>query len=62
MTREQMHRATTELVETLPMEPTWDDLMYSVYVRQKIEEGIADGTAERVHTLEEVRSHFAQRP
>jgi hypothetical protein len=61
MTREQMQRATSEIVETLPSEPTWDDLMYGVYVRQKIDEGLADSAAGRVFTPEEVRAHFAQR-
>jgi predicted transcriptional regulator len=61
MTREQMQRATSEMVETLPAEPTWDDLMYSVYVRQKIDEGLADSLAGRVFSLEEVRAHFAPR-
>ena len=35
-----------KLVEQLPEEANWDDLMYQIYVRQKIEAGlqaIADG-------------------
>lgn len=61
MTREQMQHTTRELVDTLPSQPTWDDLMYRVYVRQKIEEGLADSAADRVLTVEEARAHFQVR-
>ena len=30
------------LVEQLPSDASWDDLAYEVYVRQAIEQGIAD--------------------
>jgi len=58
MTKEEMQLATRELVETLPVEPTWEDLMYRVYVRQKIEAGLSDSEADRVISVEEVRAHF----
>ena len=30
------------LVRDLPKDSSWDDLMYRIYVRQKIEAGLAD--------------------
>lgn len=35
------------LVQQLPANATWDDLAYEVYVRQAIEQGIADADAGR---------------
>ncbi len=62
MTREQLRRATCEIVDALPEEATWDDLMYRVYARQRIEEGLADSAADRVFTVEETTAHFRHRP
>lgn len=39
--------AARQLVERLPEEASWDDLMYEIYVRQAIEEGLADAAAGR---------------
>ena len=46
------------LVENLLETASWDDLMYEVYVRQKIEEGIKAADEGRVLTHEEVRKRF----
>lgn len=46
------------LVENLPEDVTWDDLMYQIYVRQAIEAGLADSDAGRVIDVEEVRKQF----
>jgi len=34
--------AAREIIEKLPDEATWDDLMYELYVKQKIEEGLTE--------------------
>ena len=47
------------LVENLPDTASWDDLMYEVYVRQKIEEGIKAADEDRMLTHEEVRKRFS---
>lgn len=39
--------AARQLVDRLPDEASWDDLMYEIYVRQAIEEGLADVAAGR---------------
>lgn len=43
------------LVDQLPDDATWDDLMYEIYVRQAIEAGLEDGRAGRVVPVAEVR-------
>ena len=39
--------AARQLVERLPDGATWDDLMYEIYVRQAIDDGLADVAAGR---------------
>ena len=46
------------LVRTLPAQATWDDVMYQIYVRQKIEAGLADITAGRTHSHASIRKEF----
>ncbi len=46
------------LIETLPEDSTWEDLMHRIYVRQAIEAGLKDSEAGRVVEVEEVRSRF----
>jgi predicted transcriptional regulator len=47
-----------KLVEALPENSTWDDLMHEIYVRQAIEAGLADSQAGRVASVEQVRKKF----
>ena len=49
--RSEAHR----LVDGLPEEATWDDLMHRIYVRQCIDAGINDAEAGRVVDVDEVR-------
>jgi len=46
------------LVEKLPEDSTWDDLMHEIYVRQAIEAGLADSKANRTTDVEQLRSRF----
>ena len=46
------------LVRTLPAKATWDDVMYQIYVRQKIEAGLSDLTANRTHSHASIRKEF----
>ena len=48
-----------KLVRGLPPSSTWDDLMYRIYVRHKIEAGLGDIRAGRVHTHASIRKEFA---
>jgi hypothetical protein len=47
-----------KLLDRLPDESTWDDLMHEVYVRQAIEAGLADSKAGRVVSVAEVRQRY----
>lgn len=50
--------AAARLVRKLPDSASWDDLMYQIYVRQKIEVGLADLKAGRKHSHAAIRKEF----
>lgn len=52
--REEVHK----LAEKLPPDADWDDVMYEVYVRQKIAQGLRDADQGRVVPHEEVKKRF----
>lgn len=56
--RSEAHR----LIESLPDDATWDDVMYRIYVRQCVDAGIDDADAGRVVDVEEVRAKFGLTP
>lgn len=58
MSMQNVKEAAKQLVENLPEDVTWDDLMYQIYVRQNIEAGLADSEAGRVVEVEEIRKRF----
>ena len=47
-----------KVVEGLPDDATWEDVLYAVYVRQAIEEGIAEADAGLGFSTEEVLRHL----
>jgi hypothetical protein len=46
------------LLENLPNDLTWDDLMHEIYVRQSIEAGLTDSEAGKVVEVSGVRKRF----
>lgn len=50
--------AARQLVDRLPEGATWDDLMYEIYVRQAVEEGLADVEAGRTLPADEARAEL----
>ena len=58
MSVQNVKEEARRLVENLPEDVTWDDLMYRIYVRQAIEAGLADSDANRVVEVEVVRKSF----
>ncbi len=46
------------LIEKLPDDATWDDVMHEIYVRQAIEAGLADSEAGRLTGVDDMRSKF----
>ncbi len=47
-----------ELIDKLPEEATWDDIMYEFYVKKKIEIGLRAGEEGRVVSHDEVKKKF----
>ncbi len=50
--------AAYRLVDQLPEDATWDDLMRKAYEQQAIESGLADSEAGRVTEVEAVRRRY----
>ncbi|MCD5406971.1 MAG: hypothetical protein LRZ99_04700 [Desulfotomaculum sp.] len=46
------------ILEKLPENATWDDLMYKIYVRQAIEAGLEDSKAGRTIDIKDIRTKF----
>lgn len=47
-----------EALESLPDDASWDDVMYLLYVRQKVEAGLRDVDEGRTLSVEVVRRRF----
>lgn len=47
-----------QVIERLPDHATWDDLMYELYVRQKISAGLRAADEGRVVSHEDVKKKF----
>ena len=58
MTTSGIKEEARRLIETLPENSTWEDLMHEIYVRQAIEAGLADSKAGRTTAVEQVRASF----
>ena len=54
LNKEEAH----SLVDKLPEDATWDDLMHEIYVRQAIEKGLADSREGRTVDVVEVRRKY----
>lgn len=57
--RRSVKTEAIKLVRGLSESSTWDDLMYRIYVRQKIEAGLSDIRSGRVHSHASIRKEFA---
>lgn len=51
-------QAARQLLDNLPENSTWEDLMHEIYVRQAIEAGLADSEAGQLTSVEDVRKQF----
>lgn len=54
MTKDQAHL----LVDKMPDNSTWDDFIHEIYVREVIEQGLADSKAGRTKDVREVREKY----
>jgi len=50
-----------ELINSLPDSTTWDDIMYEIYVKQKIDKGLDDVKNGKLTPHENVRKMFIQK-
>jgi len=53
--------AARQIIDRLPDQATWDDIMYELYVKQKIVEGLADIEAGRTIPHEQVKAELLGR-
>lgn len=52
--KEQAHK----LIDRMPENATWDDLMHEIYVREVVERGLADSLAGKTKDVKEVRAKY----
>ena len=52
--KDEAHR----IIDRMPPEATWDDLMREIYVRETIKRGLADSNAGRTKDVKEVRAKY----
>ncbi len=50
-----------EIVKKLPEKATWDDIMYEIYVRKKIEAGLHAADQGRTIAHEDVKKRFIKK-
>ena len=54
MEKDEAHK----LVDRMPPNATWDDLMQEIYVREAIEKGLSDSKEGRTTDVREVRAKY----
>lgn len=59
-TKSPVKSAAREAIESLSDDATWDEVIYRMYVRQKIEAGLADAEAGNLISTEEVRRRLGR--
>ncbi len=58
MQTENIKQEAYRMLDKLPDQATWDDLMYQIYVRQTIDAGIKDSDEGRTVDVKDVRKKF----
>ena len=58
MARVMLKEEAYKLIDRMPANATWDDLMHEIYVREAIEKGLADSKAGRTRDVKEVRAKY----
>ena len=58
MSTENIKDEARRLLDRLPEDITWDQLMHEIYVRQSIEAGLADSKAGKTIDVTAVREKF----
>lgn len=47
-----------KMIDNLPENISWDDIMYEIYVRQSIGKGLEDSEENKIHSVAEVRKRY----
>jgi hypothetical protein len=47
-----------KLIDQLPADATWEDLMQQIYVRQAIEQGLSDSEQGKLQSVQEIRKKY----
>ena len=58
---EAIKQRAHELIEALPDDATWQDLLYALELRGDVEAGLADAKAGRVTDSEDLRREYGRR-
>jgi hypothetical protein len=51
-----------ELIDSLPPDATWKDILYEIYIRQEIELGLEDSRNGSVESVEDIRKEYGLKP
>ncbi len=55
MEKDEAHR----IIDKMPPNATWDDLIREIYVREVVERGLADSKAGRTKDVRDIRSKYS---
>ncbi|MEB3232367.1 MAG: hypothetical protein VKJ64_15260 [Leptolyngbyaceae bacterium] len=58
MTSPTVKEQARRLIDNLPADCTWDDIMHQIYISLAVEAGLSDREAGRVKSVEAVRAQF----
>jgi len=62
MSSKHLKEEAKKLIDKLPENFEWEDLMHEIYVRQAIESGLRDSEAGRVDNVSDVRKKYGLDP
>lgn len=61
MEKAELKKEMNELLDELPEDGNWNDVMYKIYVRQSIEQGLKDVEKGRVISHEDLKKKYTDK-
>ncbi|REL37837.1 hypothetical protein DYD21_08635 [Rhodohalobacter sp. SW132] len=58
MEKTVLKKEVENMLNDLPEDANWDDLMYKIYVRQSIEQGLIDSKAGRTVSNKQIKKKY----
>ncbi len=58
MSKAMMKNEVKAIIDNMPDDATWDDLMHEIYVRQTIESGLEDSKTGRTKDVNDIRKKY----